>query len=443
LSASAPEAASVPTGIGARPWRRAFAWLLFLAPFFYLTYGEANWLAARRDGVPSIVFDWEHWIPFVDWTIIPYWSINAFYGLSFFVCKSKAELDTHGLRLLTAQLIAVTCFILFPLRFTFAQPETTGFPGFLFHALTSFDQPFNQAPSLHIALCVILWALYSRHVPRWGLWLLNAWFVLVAVSVLTTYQHHFIDLPTGVLLGLFCVWLWPTESASPLSHFGFTADPPRRRLALRYALGAIALGVLAVWIGGAKLLLFWPAVALLMVAANYALFGPESFQKSANGRMSVASRLLLAPYHAGAWINSRAWTRRHPASVAVADGVSLGCIPVRRDCTTLTTIDLCAELPGRGWRCYAFPMLDLVAPDPEQLLTASRAIEAARSEGAVLVYCALGVSRSASAVATWLTVTGRAASVDHAIETVRKVRPRIVLGEDAKRAIAEAVEMAR
>jgi membrane-associated phospholipid phosphatase len=427
----------------ARPWRRAFLWLLFLAPFFYLTYGGANWLAAHRDGVPSMVFDWEHWIPFVAWTIIPYWSINAFYGLSFFVCSSKAELDTHGLRLLTAQVIAVTCFILFPLRFTFAQPETTGFPGFLFDALTSFDQPFNQAPSLHIALCVILWALYVRHVPRFGLPLLNAWFLLVAVSVLTTYQHHFIDLPTGLLLGLFCLWLWPTEQTSPLSHFGFTADPRRRRLALRYALGAIALGALAFVIGGLGLLLFWPAVALVMVAANYALFGAEGFQKSADGKMSVASRLLLAPYHAGAWINSRAWTRSHKASVAVADGVALGRIPSRHEGASHITIDLCAELPGRGQRCYAFPMLDLVAPDPERMLAASRAIEAARSEGPVLVYCALGVSRSASAVATWLAVTGRAASVEEAIEKVRTVRPRIVLGEDAKRAIAEAVERAR
>ena len=62
-------------------------------------------------------------------------------------------------RLLTAQVVAVVCFILFPLRFTFRQPATDGIPGFLFDALTSFDKPFNQAPSLHIALLVILWDL--------------------------------------------------------------------------------------------------------------------------------------------------------------------------------------------------------------------------------------------------------------------------------------------
>ena len=84
----------------------------------------ANAITAQRHDVPSIVFSWEHHIPFLGWTIIPYWSINAFYGLSPFVCATSAELDAHGRRLVTAQIVAVACFILFPLKFTFQQPET-------------------------------------------------------------------------------------------------------------------------------------------------------------------------------------------------------------------------------------------------------------------------------------------------------------------------------
>src|SRR5207249_862911 len=83
-------------------------------------------------------------------------------------------------------------------------------------------QPFNQAPSLHIALLVILWVLYARHVPRWALWLLHPWFLLVGVSVLTTYQHHFIDIPTGALLGFLCLWLWPDRGPSPLATVAVT-----------------------------------------------------------------------------------------------------------------------------------------------------------------------------------------------------------------------------
>ena len=35
------------------------------------------------------------------------------------MCATRAELDTHGRRLLTAQIVAVACFILFPLRACF------------------------------------------------------------------------------------------------------------------------------------------------------------------------------------------------------------------------------------------------------------------------------------------------------------------------------------
>lgn len=425
-----------------RPRRRAIAWLCFLGPFFYVTYGSANWLTSLRTTVPSIVFGWEHAFPFLDWTIIPYWSINAFYAVSLFVCATKDELDTHGRRLLTAQVVAVLCFILFPLRFTFAQPETQGFSGFLFTALTSFDMPFNQAPSLHIALLVILWVLYARHVPRWALWLLHPWFALVGLSVLTTYQHHVIDIPTGALLGLFCLWLWPDRGESPASAFALTSDPRRRSLAIRYAVGALLIAGVALLAGRAGWWLFWPSLALALVAANYTFLGAAGFQKGPDGRMSLAAGVLLAPYLVGAWLNSRAWTRNDPAPVIVDDGVAIGRMPSRRDAAAFAAVvDLSAELPGQGdpndWR--AFPLLDLVAPPPAILREAAAAIERARANGLVLVCCALGYSRSASAVAAWLLITGRAASVQEAVERVRRVRPRIVLGEDARRAIEMAV----
>ena len=109
---------------------RAIAWLVFLGPFFYLTYGLANWLAASRVDVPSIVFAWETHIPFLAWTIIPYWSINALLWSVAFRLRDEAELDSHVRRLLTAQLVAVVCFILFPLRSRFSSRRATASPAF-------------------------------------------------------------------------------------------------------------------------------------------------------------------------------------------------------------------------------------------------------------------------------------------------------------------------
>src|SRR5262249_28801922 len=158
------------------------------------------------------------------------------------------------------------------------------------------------------------------------------------------------------------------------------------------------------------------------------------FQKSTDGRMSLAACVLLAPYLAGAWINSRAWTRGDPAPVSVQGVVSLGRLPDRGVAAKFASvIDLSAELPcpylHKGWR--TFPPLDLVTPESDLLRAAAAAIEDARARGSVLVCCALGLSRSACALATWLVASGHADSVAAAVAQIRQVRPRIVLGDAA------------
>jgi len=435
----ASAAIAVPAG-EPRPWGRAARWLIVLVPVFFATYGAANWLTSLRTDVGAVVFGWEQRIPFVAWTIVPYWSIDLFYGLSLFVCASRAELDIHARRLLTAQLIAVACFILVPLRFTFARPAVSGVPGFLFDTLSGFDKPFNQAPSLHIALLVILWVLYARHVPRSALGLLHGWFALVGLSVLTTYQHHFIDLPTGVLLGFACLWLWPDQGPSPLAQMAPAVDRKCWRLAGRYAAGAVVLAALGLWIAGAALWLLWPALSLALVAAIHAVLGAGGFQQGPDGRMSLAARGLLAPYRLAAWINSRLWTRGD-TSAAVRDGVSVGRLPSRRETAAFATVvSLCAELPipAGSPPCHAFPMLDLVTPEPLTLRRAAASIAEAQARGTVLVCCALGYSRSAAAVATWLLASGRAATIDEAVAELRRVRPRVVLDAAARAAIVAA-----
>jgi membrane-associated phospholipid phosphatase len=304
------------------PWRRALAWLAFLGPFFFLSYGLANWFAAQRVDVRSFAFAWESGIPFWAWTILPYWSIDLLYGLSLFVCTTRSELDTHAKRLFTAQLLAVACFVLMPLRFSFDRPAADGLWGLMFGALAGFDQPFNQLPSLHIALAVILWALYARKltgIPRLAM---AAGFVLICGSVLTTYQHHFIDIPTGFLLGLSCVWAWPFADEgwgrSIGAQWRFTRDTARWRLAALYALGAVLLGVVAFFIGGWALWLLWGSVSLLLVALAYAAIGAGAFQKSADGRHSPAARGLFAPYLAGAWLVPGRGATRSPLQYPTA-----------------------------------------------------------------------------------------------------------------------------
>lgn len=414
-----------------RPWRRAIAWLAFLGPFFFASYGFANWLASRRTGVGSVVYDWERAIPFVPWTIVPYWSIDILYAVSLFVCVTRRELDRHAQRLLFAQIVSVAIFIAVPLRFSFARGQADGFFGALFTALGSFDKPFNQAPSLHIALLVILWVRLAAHTEGWWRWALHVWMTLIGVSVLTTYQHHFIDIPTGLAVGFVALWVLPDEHPSPLRTWSFTRNAHRRRLAAFYAIGAVASAAVAC-LGGTWLWLFWLAIALAIVALNYAVIGPHGFQKGRDGRLSVGASWLLAPYTAAAWVNSRLWTRRLPRVAEVVDGVFIGRMPSRElaDSHFAAVVDLSAELPcpHLAQRVYHHvPVLDLTVPDATHLRAAVSAIEAARAHGPVLVCCALGYSRSAAAVTAWLLTTRRAGSVEEAMTMIRSARPAVVL----------------
>ncbi|OGL00292.1 MAG: serine/threonine protein phosphatase [Candidatus Rokubacteria bacterium RIFCSPHIGHO2_12_FULL_73_22] len=417
---------------GPRPMKEAAGCLVVLGPFFFLSYGFANWVSAQRTDVGELVFAWERAIPFLPWTILPYWTIDAFYAASVFTCRTRAELHTHVVRLVAAQVISVTCFLAFPLRFTFDRPATGGLFGALFDVLADFDKPFNQAPSLHIGLLVILWVRYATIVPRAWHWALNAWAILIAMSVLTTYQHHFIDLPTGLWTGALCLWLFPDEPALRPRWQPLASDPARRRLALRYALGAVGIGALSLALGGAALWLAWAAAALALVAANYAWIGPAGFQKGTDGRMTVGAVLLFAPYLAGAWVNSRVWTRGRPKANEVAPGVWLGRFPGPADLTTLglkSWVDTTAELPAQA-SAVAYrlaPLLDLVPPTVAELERAVESVAALAVARPTLVACALGYSRSALVVAAWTLATGGASDPDAAIALVERVRPGIVL----------------
>jgi protein-tyrosine phosphatase len=426
-----------------RPRERALLWLSCLVPFFFVSYGFANWLAARRAGVGTIVFQWEAHIPFLDWTIVPYWSIDLFYVLSFFLCTTSTELDTHGKRLLTAQIVAVACFIAMPLRLSVSPPRISGPTGLFFQALSAFDRPYNELPSLHIALLVILWNFYLQHIPaRFGPWL-HAWFALVAVSVLTTYQHHFIDVPTGAALGWFCIWLWPAGEPSPFSGPAFARGRVQRRIAAVYGMASAAIAIVALALGGAALWLLWPSLSFTIVATNYALCGARGFQKSTDGRMSSPARWLLLPYLLGAWVNSRLWTWRSGSPVHVRDGVWLGRFPSRREARKFSSVvDLTAELPAprhHDGTWHTVPVLDLVAPSTEALGRAATVIEAQSRRGNVLVVCALGRRRSPAAIATWLLATNRALDVAAAIALTRPASNRFTVADEDRAAIEGAV----
>jgi protein-tyrosine phosphatase len=158
---------------------------------------------------------------------------------------------------------------------------------------------------------------------------------------------------------------------------------------------------------------------------------PLLFRKR-NGRMEDAVLVLLAPYLIGAWLNSRCWTRKHPEPSQIVSGLWLSRLPSRsiiKRFKPLALIDCCAELPFTSYRqrIHAVPMLDLLAPEVEQIEQGVTAINATRKLGNTMVFCALGYSRSAVIVIASLIEKKYATNIDAAIEIVRKAHPKLVL----------------
>ena len=86
----------------------------------------------------------------------------------------------------------------------------------IFNNFRSLDLPFNECPSLHITLAVILLDIFYRHtkgILRWGI---VAWFVLIMLSPLLTYQHHTIDILGGFTLRSGDLSFHPRRANEPL-----------------------------------------------------------------------------------------------------------------------------------------------------------------------------------------------------------------------------------
>lgn len=426
------DVADIPAPVFAsrrKRWGFAFLWLLFLAPFFFLTYGQVNSYTATLPDVPSLAFGWEHHIPFLPWTIIPYWSIDLFYGLSLFICTTLREQFIHGLRLVAASLAACAGFLLFPLKFSFPRPQTDGSAGWMFDQLEMFDLPFNQAPSLHIILLWLLWLRFRAHVPQKWQWFLHLWSALILISVLTTWQHHFIDVITGGAVGVLISYLLPVDT-----RWQWRTHRIRRgyQLAMRYGISGLLLIVAAAVIGGQGWWLLWPALAFLCVAAGYSGAGTSVFQKDKNGQISPSAAVLLLPYRLLALISYYWYAHQCRHTSVVNEHIALGGYPVA-PLSAAAVLDMTGEFPrsryAESLAYHCQPQLDLFPLTEEEIESAVCHLTRLAQSGQVYVHCKLGYTRSSTVVVAWLMRQGMAEGLQQALAIVRQARPQIVLRE--------------
>jgi len=178
---------------------------LILSIVFLVVYGGTQAITVGRSNVPSFFYAWERRVPFVAATIIPYLSIDLFFITAPLLIETERKLRAYAIRITTAILVAGIFFLSLPLRFAFQRPDVAGVSGYVFKQFQQLDQPFNQFPSLHIALLLIVGDVFVSRTRGRVRGALLVWLGLIAASPLLVYQHHVIDLIGGLALGL--VWL--------------------------------------------------------------------------------------------------------------------------------------------------------------------------------------------------------------------------------------------
>jgi membrane-associated phospholipid phosphatase len=103
--------------------------------------------------------------------------------------------------------VAGVCFLLFPGDLLFPSDEDAGMWGGLVGFAKRLALTYNLAPSLHVALCAVCVAAYTRRAPHAGRVLLWLWAAAVGASTLVLHQHYVVDVVSGYALALASVRL--------------------------------------------------------------------------------------------------------------------------------------------------------------------------------------------------------------------------------------------
>lgn len=183
------------------PSLRQYAWTsLWVTILWVVLYTYTNHLAQLAPVKYDFSFAWEKNTPLIPWMILPYVSLNIMTFVPIFHLI-PSEIRHLGRVMGLATVIAAVVFYFFPAPLIHTRPESVETWNFLFQLVFSIDDVSNTLPSLHITFSTqLLLALWPKLKTFRYFYLV--WFLLVCVSVLFTWQHHFMDIVAGLVLAL-------------------------------------------------------------------------------------------------------------------------------------------------------------------------------------------------------------------------------------------------
>jgi hypothetical protein len=176
---------------------------LILAPLYAL-YQVSNHMPILTPHTLPVIFI-DRWTPFLPWTGWVYVIIG--YTVLLLVLVRDPCTYSRALRACAISFTINSCFwFLYPTVMERPPLPDASFANFAYRMTVMVDTPANCFPSGHLTFPLIAcWAfVQDRPSLKWVVWPL---FGICSISVLTTKQHYFVDIPAGVAVSLFSLFL--------------------------------------------------------------------------------------------------------------------------------------------------------------------------------------------------------------------------------------------
>ena len=198
-------------------WYTIVALLIFMA----LPYSITNQIMGYIDrSVMDPILPIDTMVPYIGWSFIIYLTLYLYYPAAAWFGRENdvqiREMFAFHQALFVMTWAVNLIFIIFPTEVYIREQIPSdvlageGFWGFWFgDIMHNTDQPYNAWPSLHVVQSLMIVLLLRRWGSISGIKEVFVWIAWVAlcISVMTTKQHFFWDLITGVITGLAC-WYW-------------------------------------------------------------------------------------------------------------------------------------------------------------------------------------------------------------------------------------------
>lgn len=306
-------------------------WVVYLGLLFFFLYGSANQFALLTSPHASIVFEWEKQIPFLDIFIIPYMSSDFMFIIALMISQTRFELKVLATRITFLILVSCLIFIFFPLSSSFSKPDNVQFQ-FLFDVLKA-DLSFNQMPSLHISLAIVLFDAFLHTIKNKMINIfLFIWIIAICFSTLLVYQHHFIDIPTGALLAIITMIVIPYSKSINITQ-RFTT-PRGLKMGLYYIALSIILILLAFYFNSSLSYLFvYFASSTLLVSIAYAFGISEVI-------VEKKYFVIMLPYFIANHISWLYFKNRLPLYNQIDSNIYFGRMPTKKEYQKLQDIGI-------------------------------------------------------------------------------------------------------